>query len=107
MMKLGAVIPYPKNIQKIYESRDTTIDFSWHQYFFAGNQQILLYEEINLLIHKGFFTLFDASFLFISTFLESLKIIITNMVKVLMMPAKMSLFLRGGLGLSSIICDWY
>ena len=27
MMKLGTVIPYPKKIQKIYESRDTPIDF--------------------------------------------------------------------------------
>ena len=27
MMKLGTVIPYPKNIQKIYESRDTPLEF--------------------------------------------------------------------------------
>ena len=27
MMKLGAVIPYPKKIQKIYESRDTPLEF--------------------------------------------------------------------------------
>ena len=27
MMKLGTVIPYPKKIQKTYESRDTTLDF--------------------------------------------------------------------------------
>ena len=26
MMKLGAVIPYPKKIQKIYESRDTPLE---------------------------------------------------------------------------------
>ena len=30
MMKLGTVIPYPKNIQKIYESRDTPLEFCWH-----------------------------------------------------------------------------
>ena len=27
MMKLGTVIPYPKKTQKIYESRDTTLEF--------------------------------------------------------------------------------
>ena len=27
MKNLGAIIPYPKKIQKIYESRDTTFEF--------------------------------------------------------------------------------
>ena len=27
LMKLGTVIPYPKEIQKIYESRDTPLEF--------------------------------------------------------------------------------
>ena len=27
MMKLGTVIPYPKKIQKIYESRDKPLEF--------------------------------------------------------------------------------
>ena len=27
MMKLGTAIPYPKKIQKIYESRDTPLEF--------------------------------------------------------------------------------
>ena len=27
MMKLGTFIPHPKKIQKIYESRDTPLDF--------------------------------------------------------------------------------
>ena len=48
MMKLGTVIPYPKKIQKIYESRDTPLEFSWHQYFFTRNQKILLYQEIQI-----------------------------------------------------------
>ena len=47
-MKLGKVIPYLKMIQKIYESRDTSLEFCWHQHFFTGKQQILLYEEIQL-----------------------------------------------------------
>ena len=44
MMKLGTVIPYLRKIQKIYESLDTPLEFYWHQYFFTGNQQILLYQ---------------------------------------------------------------
>ena len=27
MMKIGTVVPYPKKIQKIYESRDIPLDF--------------------------------------------------------------------------------
>ena len=45
MMKLDLVIPYPKKIQKIYESRDTPLEFCWHQHFFTENQQILLYKK--------------------------------------------------------------
>ena len=67
----------------------------------------MLYQQISLLIHKDFFTPFDTLFLFISTLLESLKIVIINMVTVLMMSAKMSLFLKGGLGSSSIVWDRY
>ena len=48
MMKLGTVILYPRKIQKIYESRDTLLEFCWHQHFFTGNQQILLYQEIQI-----------------------------------------------------------
>ena len=47
-MKLGTVIPYLKKIQKKYESRDTLPEFRWHQQFFTGNQQILLYQEIHV-----------------------------------------------------------
>ena len=46
MIKFGTVIPYLEKIEKIYESRDTPREFRWHQYFFTGNQQILLYQEI-------------------------------------------------------------
>ena len=48
MMKLGIVISYLKKIQKICESHDTPSDFCWHQHFFTGNQQILLYQEIQI-----------------------------------------------------------
>ena len=40
MMKLGTVTPYLKKIQKIYESRDTPLEFC---YFLTGYQQILTY----------------------------------------------------------------
>ena len=43
MMKLGTIIPYLNKIKKIYESRDTLL-----QHFFTGNQQILLYQEIQV-----------------------------------------------------------
>ena len=48
IMKLGTVIPYLRRIQKIYESRDTPPEFCWNQCFFTGNQQILLYQEIQM-----------------------------------------------------------
>ena len=48
MMKLGTVIPYTKKIQIINESCDTPLNFCWHQHFSTGNQQILLYQEIQI-----------------------------------------------------------
>ena len=45
-----AVTPYLKRIQKIYESRDKSPDFCWHQHFFTGDQKILLYQEIEIYI---------------------------------------------------------
>ena len=48
MMKLGTIIPSLKKIQKLYQSRDTPPEFCWHQHFFTGNQQIFLYQEIQM-----------------------------------------------------------
>ena len=45
MMKLGTIVPYLKKIQKIYETRDTSLEFCWYQHFFTWNQQIFLYQE--------------------------------------------------------------
>ena len=45
LMKLGTVIPYLRKIQEIYKSRDTPLEFCWHQHFFTRNQQILVYQE--------------------------------------------------------------
>ena len=49
MTKLCTVIPYLK-IQKIYKSHDKLLDFCWYQHFFTGNQQHLLYYEIQIYI---------------------------------------------------------
>ena len=54
MMNLGTVIPYLRRICKIYESRDTTLEFCWHQHFYTENQQILLYQEIQMWIESLF-----------------------------------------------------
>ena len=48
MIKFDTVTPCLKKIQKIYESRDTPPEFCWHQPFFIGNQQILIYQEIQI-----------------------------------------------------------
>ena len=39
-------ISYLKKIPKRYKSRDTPLQFCWHQHFFTGNQQFTLYQEI-------------------------------------------------------------
>ena len=47
IITLGTVMHYPKKIQNMYKSRDTPLEFCW-QYFFTENQQILLYQEIQI-----------------------------------------------------------
>ena len=47
-MKLATVIPYLRKIQKIYKSRDMSLELCWHQDFFIRNQKILLYQEIQI-----------------------------------------------------------
>ena len=51
MMKLGTVIPYLKKTQRVYESCQTPREFCWHQHFFTGNRQILLYQEYGYRLH--------------------------------------------------------
>ena len=67
IIKLGTVIPYLKEIKEMYESRDTPCDFSWHQhFFFTGNQQILLYQEIQVL--TAFWCIISNFFIFYRVF---------------------------------------
>ena len=42
--------PLPKKIQKIFKSSDTPLGFCWHQHFYNGNQQLVLYEETQVYI---------------------------------------------------------
>ena len=85
MMKLGTGLPYLKKIQNIYESRDTPLEFCWNQHFFTGNQQILLYREMQILI--AFWYIISNSFNFFWVFI---KIALINMVIILLMSAKMA-----------------
>ena len=84
MMKLSTVIPYLKKIQIIYESREAPLEFCLCQHFFTENQQILLYQEIQIQI--AFWYIISNSF----KFYWVLKIVLINMVTVLMMSAKMT-----------------
>ena len=84
MMKLGRVILYHWKIQKIYKSRNTPLEFCWHQHFFPGNEQILLYLDIQLSTR---FWYIISNFL---TFLESLIIVLITMVTILMVWTKMA-----------------
>ena len=84
MMKIGTVLPYLKKIQKIYESRDKSPDFCWHQHFspvISRSCYIMKYRyRLN----------FSTKFLILLAFLESLKIFLINLVIILMMSAKMA-----------------
>ena len=48
MMKFDTVIPYLKKIQKLYESREALLQFCGYQYFFTRNQQIFLYQKMQV-----------------------------------------------------------
>ena len=54
--KLDTVIPDLREIPKIYKSRDTSLKFCWYQYFLSGNQQILIYQIIQIVIAFWFIT---------------------------------------------------
>ena len=83
MMKLGTVIPYLKKIKKIYESRETPLEFCWHQYFSPETTIFCYIKKYRYRLH------FDTWFLTLLTCIESLKIVLINMVTMLMMSVKM------------------
>ena len=94
-MKTGTVIPYLKKIQKIYKSRDTSLELCWDQNFFTRNCQILLHQEIQIQI--GFWYINSNSFNFSGVFI----IVLINMVTILLISAKM-----GTPGLLTIKVFW-
>ena len=93
MMKLGTVIPYIKKTQKIYESRDTPLEFCWYQRFFTRNLQVLLYQEIQIKI--AFWYINSNSF----NYFEFLNIVLIKMVS--KMSAKIA-----ALGLLKVKVFW-
>ena len=84
MMKPGTVIPYLKKFQKLYESCDTPLDFCWHQNFLAEIIKFCYIKKYRYRFHL------DTCFLILLTILQSLRIVLINMVKILMMSAKMA-----------------
>ena len=82
MMKLGTVIPYIRKIQKKYKSRDTSFEFCWLSIFSPVKSKFCYIKKYTYRLE------FDRQFLILWTFLESLVIVLINMVTILMMSAK-------------------
>ena len=78
------VVPYLNKIQKICESRYTPPEFCWHQHLFTRNQQLLLYQEIQ--IQTAFWYIISNSFNFSWVF----KSFLITLIIILMMSAKMA-----------------
>ena len=84
ILQWWTVIPYLKKIPKIYESRDTPLEFCWHSNFSPKISKFCYIKKCMCRLH------FDTIFLILLTFLESLKIILRKKVTILMMSAKMA-----------------
>ena len=74
----------PTEGPEIYKSCETLLDFCWHQHFFNGNQQLLLFQEIQIQIAFQYIT--SNSY----NFFESLKAVLITMVATLMISAKLA-----------------
>ena len=83
MMKLGSYTLPKEDLKKYINCVTHILKFCWHQHFFNGNQQILLYQEIEMQI---------AFWHIISNFLNVPWVCkdCFNMVTILMMSAKMA-----------------
>ena len=78
-----AVIPYLKKIQKLYETRDTPLEFWWHHHFLPEISKFCYIKKKWYRLH------FDTVSNFLNIFWV-LKIVLINMVTNLMMSAKMA-----------------
>ena len=84
-MKLGIVIPFLKKLHKIYESRVTPpMSYADVSIFSPVINKFCYVKKYRYRMH------FDTLFLFLWTFYESLKIVLINMIKILMVSAKMA-----------------
>ena len=53
LMKLGTIIPYLNKIQKIYESRDTPLEFCWDQHFSLEITRSCFIKKYRYRLHFG------------------------------------------------------
>ena len=83
-MKLGTVIPYLKKIQIIYESSDTPLASVDISIFSPEISKFCFIKKYRYRLHFG------TQLLILLSFLESLKIVLINMVTILMISAKMA-----------------
>ena len=84
MMTLGTVIPYLRQIQKIYKSRDTPLSSADISIF---SQEIRKFCYIKKYRYR---LAFDTQFLIRLTYFESLIIVVINVVTIWIMSAKMA-----------------
>ena len=84
IMKLGTVIPYLNKFQKLYESRDTHLSSADISIFLPEISKFCYIKKYRYRFHL------DTYFLTVLTFLESIRIVLINMVKILIMSAKMA-----------------
>ena len=106
MMKLGSYTLPKEDLKKYINCVTHILKFCWHQHFFNGNQQILLYQEIEMQI---------AFWHIISNFLNVPWVCkdCFNMVTILMMSAKMAtvgllkMKLFWNKGWLHNLCPWY
>ena len=82
VLKLCTIIPYLQKIQKIYESRNATLESCWHHQFSSKISKPCYIKKQRYRLH------FDTEFLILLTFPESLKIVLINMVTISMTLAK-------------------
>ena len=92
LMEHSTVIPYLKEIQKIYKSRYTTLEFCWDRYFFTGNRQLRNPDIECILKHNLQFFL---------TFIKLLKVVLLIMLTISTILPKL-----GTLGFLKIKIFW-
>ena len=84
VMNLGAVIPFLKKFQKLYESHETPLVFCWHRHFLPKISKFCYIKKYRYRFHL------HTKFIILLTFLESLRDVLINMVTILMVSAKMA-----------------